>query len=125
MNKVIIIGRLTADPEYRVVQNEEQTTIATYRLAVDRAHGAEHTADFINVTVFGKGADFANKYLTKGLKVGVVGHLQTGSYKDQNGETRYTWSVIAEQQEFVESKKAKQTDQNGDGFVNAEELPFK
>lgn len=102
MNKVILVGRLTRDPE---VRQARETTVARYALAVDR-RGKKDEADFINCVVFGKGAEFAEKYLKKGTKIAVSGHIQTGSYKNNEGRTVYTTDVVVEDQEFCESKKA-------------------
>lgn len=102
MNKVILIGRLTRDPE---VRQAGETTVARYSLAVDR-RGKKDETDFINCVVFGKGAEFAEKYLKKGAKIAVSGHIQTGSYKNNEGRTVYTTDVVVEDQEFCESKKA-------------------
>lgn len=144
MNKVILIGRLTRDPEVRYAQNENGTVIARYSLAVDRRfkRDGEPDADFIGCVVFGKGAEFAEKYLQKGIKIAITGRIQTGSYTDrETGKKVYTTDVIVEEQEFAESKAASQRDggdyQNtgsnnsasGDGFMNIpegieEELPF-
>ena len=98
MNHIIIMGRLTRDPQVR----EGEMTIAKYTLAVDRRKKDE--ADFIPVTVFGKGADFAAKYLHKGTKVVVSGRVQTGSYTNKDGKKVSSWEVVAEDQEFAESK---------------------
>lgn len=142
MNKVIIMGRLTRDPEVRYSQGENSMAIAKYSVAVDRRarEGAEQTADFINVTAFGRGGEFAEKYLKKGTKVLVTGRLQTGSYTNKDGVKVYTTDVIAEDQEFAESKRSAEggtsapadntnTSSNGDGFMNVpegldEDLPF-
>lgn len=118
MNKVILMGRLTRDPEVRYSQGESAMAIAKYSLAVDRrmARGnndGEQTADFINITAFGKAGEFAEKYLHKGTKVLVTGRIQTGSYTNKDGVKVYTTDVIAEDQEFAESKNAAS---NGDGF---------
>ena len=132
MNKVDLIGRLTKDP---AVGGEGDRRNAHYTLAVDRrvAKGAEKAADFISITAFGKAADFAEKYLHKGTKIAVSGHIQTGSYTDRNGQKVYTTQVIVEEQEFVESKGAAQNnapaDGNNGGFKNIpdgieENLPF-
>lgn len=98
MNHIIVMGRLTRDPQVR----EGEMTIAKYTLAVDRRKKDE--ADFIPVTVFGKGADFAAKYLHKGTKVVVSGRVQTGSYTNKDGKKVSSWEVVAEDQEFAESK---------------------
>lgn len=100
MNKVLLIGRLTKDPEYR---EAKELSIAKYTLAVDR-RGSEH-ADFISCVVFGKGADFANEYLKRGTKIAIEGRIQTGSYENKKGEKVYTTDVIVDAQEFCESKK--------------------
>jgi len=109
MNKAILTGRLTADPEVREAQN---TTVAKYRLAVDRRfkRDGEETADFIPCVVFGKGAEFAKNWLKKGTKVNVIGRIQTGSYTNKDGVKVYTTDVIVEEQEFAESKKAAQVE---------------
>ena len=141
MNKVILMGRLTRDPEVRYSTGENATAIARYSLAVDRRfkRDGEPTADFINCVVFGKGAEFAEKYLQKGTKIAVVGRIQTGSYTNKDGVKVYTTDVVVEEQEFAESKSASEnnskesaTRQNRgseDGFMNIpdgveEELPF-
>lgn len=127
MNKSILIGRLTKDPDFR----DGETPFARYTLAVDRF--GEGT-DFIPCVAFKKGAEFAEKYLKKGTKIAVVGHIQTGKYTNKDGQTVYTTDVIVESQEFCESKKASEdntpsTPPNPDDFVNIpkdidEELPF-
>ena len=105
MNKVILMGRLTRDPEVRYSQGDNSTAVARYSLAVDRrfSRNEENNTDFINIVVFGKGAEFAEKYLKKGTKVLVTGRIQTGSYQ-KDGQTIYTTDVVAEDQEFAESK---------------------
>ncbi len=144
MNKVILLGRLCRDPEIRYSQNENNTCIARYTLAVDRRfkQGGGQEADFPSCVVFGKGAEFAEKYLHKGTKIVVVGRLETGSYTNKDGVKVYTTDVIVEEQEFAESKAASQNSGGGnyqqssannstsdDGFMNIpddidEELPF-
>lgn len=143
MNKVILIGRLTRDPEIRYAQNENGTAVARYTLAVDRRfkRDGEQDADFIGCVVFGKGAEFAEKYLAKGIKIAVTGRIQTGSYTNKDGQKVYTTDVVVEEQEFAESKAASQgnggghqnsgsnNSTSGDGFMNIpdgidEELPF-
>ena len=106
MNKVIEIGRLTKDPEIRYSQGANTTCIARYTLAVDRKFKQEGqpNADFINCIAFGKLGEFAEKYLHKGTKIAVVGRIQTGSYKNKDGNTVYTTDVVVEEQEFCESK---------------------
>lgn len=115
MNKVNLIGRLTADPEVRYTQGDQPMCIASYRLAVERRGKkveGQQNADFISIKVFGKGGEFAEKYLHKGMKVAVSGHIQTGSYTRQDGQKVYTTDVIADEQEFCESKAANDTAQN-------------
>lgn len=131
MNKVILIGRLTRDPDIRYTA--DSTAIARYTLAVDRRikRDGEAAADFIGCMAFGKSAEFAEKYLRKGAKIAVVGRIQTGSYTNREGAKVYTTDVIVEEQEFTESKKSesKAEEHTGDGFMNIpdgidEELPF-
>lgn len=139
MNKVILIGRLTKDPETRYSQGQNSTCISRYSLAVDRQfkRDGEQTADFLNCVAFGKQGEFAEKYLKKGTKIAVTGRLQTGSYTDRDGKKVYTTDVVVESHEFVESKKEgdqeTQVSPYGsvgtDGFMNIpdgidEELPF-
>lgn len=132
MNKVIEIGRLTADPDVRTGANDTQ--IAKYTLAVPR-RGKKDEADFINCVCFGKSAEFAEKYLHKGTKIAITGRIQTGSYENKEGKKVYTTDVIVEEHEFVESKKDVEKKEelppkaDNDGFMNipdgiAEELPF-
>ena len=142
MNKVILMGRLTRDPDVRYTDGG--TSIARYTLAVDRRfkREGEPTADFINCVVFGKSAEFAEKYFRQGLKIAVTGRLQTGSYTNKDGVKVYTTDLIVEEKEFAEGKASSgqnssyQTGsmsaaaaEDGDGFVNIpegidEELPF-
>lgn len=144
MNKVILIGRLTRDPEMRNSNGESNTAIARYTLAVDRRYKREGEAgaDFISCVAFGRSAEFAEKYFHQGLKVVVTGRIQTGSYTNRDGNKVYTTDVVVEDQEFAESKAASQANGNnytparpepsaasGDGFMNIpdgidEELPF-
>ena len=114
MNKVIEIGRLTKDPEIRYSQGANTTCVARYTLAVDRKFKQEGqpNADFINCIAFGKLGEFAEKYLHKGVKIAVVGRIQTGSYKNKDGNTVYTTDVVVEEQEFCESKSSNQSQQN-------------
>ena len=104
MNKVILIGRLTSDPEVHYTQND--TAIARYTLAVDRMfkRDGEPQADFIRCVAFGKPAEFAERYLCKGIKIAVTGRIQTGSYTNRDGQKVYTTDVVAESQEFCEKK---------------------
>lgn len=113
MNSVVLMGRLTRDPEVRYTQSNEPLAIAKFTLAVDRRHrsnnstgnGAnEQNADFINCTAFGKSAEFAEKYYHKGIKIVVRGRIQTGSYVNKDGQKVYTTDVVVEDQEFAESK---------------------
>ena len=109
MNKVILMGRLTRDPEIRYSAGENQTAVARYTLAVDRRfrrQGDEQTADFINCVVFGRGAEFAEKYFHQGIRIVVSGRIQTGSYTNREGQKVYTTEVVVEEQEFAESKSA-------------------
>lgn len=100
-NKVILMGRLTKDPEIRT----GNTQVARYTLAVDRRFSnSEEKTDFINIVAFGKSAEFAEKYLKKGMKVLVTGRIQTGSYIDKDNKKVYTTDIVAEDQEFCESK---------------------
>ncbi len=140
MNKVVLIGRLTKDPEVKYGQGQEPMAMARYTLAVDRRRGRqqEQTADFISCVAFGKGGEFAEKYLHKGTKIAVVGRLRTGNYTKQDGTKVYTTDVLVDEQEFCESKSAQSgtapaqsSAQSGaiDGFMSIpdgidEELPF-
>ena len=144
MNKVILMGRLTRDPEVRYSQGENATAIARYTLAVDRRFnrgGDENSADFIGCVAFGKSAEFAERYLHKGTKIVVTGRIQTGSYTNKDGIKVYTTEVTVEEQEFAESKAESEANKtsnqqsvptnasSGDGFINVpddipEELPF-
>ena len=135
MNKVMLIGRLTRDPEVRYSQND--TAIARYTLAVDRmTRNTEQSADFIRCVCFAKTAEFAEKYFYKGIKISVVGHIQTGSYSDRDGQKVYTTDVVVENQEFCESRSSssaapstQQSPDSADQFMDIpdgidEELPF-
>ena len=145
MNKVILMGRLTRDPEVRYSQGEQATAIARYTLAVDRRFrrdGDQQTADFIGCVAFGRLGEFAEKYLRKGTKVVVTGRIQTGSYTNKDGQRVYTTDVVVEECEFAESKNSggdnsgftpsdrpSPSSAAGDGFMNIpdgidEELPF-
>ena len=111
MNKVILCGRLTRDPEVRYSQGAEPMAIARYTLAVDRRRSRnndpnEQNADFIGCVAFGKAGEFAEKYLKKGTKMLVSGRIQTGSYTNKDGVKVYTTEVVVEDQEFAESKNA-------------------
>ena len=140
MNKVILMGRLTRDPEVRYSQGENATAIARYTIAVDRRYKKEGdaSADFIGCVAFGKLGEFAEKYLRKGTKVVVTGRIQTGSYTNKDGQKVYTTDVVVEENEFAESKRsddnapassAPASMPEGNGFMNSpdgidEELPF-
>ena len=147
MNKVILMGRLTRDPDIRYSTGENSTAVARYTLAVDRRfkRDSEQTADFINCVAFGRSAEFAEKYLHQGTKIAITGRIQTGSYTNRDGNKVYTTDVVVEDQEFAESKNAsgggesysapqqRQESANpmsDDGFMNIpdgidEELPFR
>jgi len=101
MNNVVLIGRLTRDPEVRYIPQSE-TAVANFTLAVDRPMAKEKTADFIRIVAFGKTAEICERYLFKGHLVGIQGRIQTGSYKTQSGETRYTTDVYADRVEFLD-----------------------
>lgn len=103
MNKVILSGRLTKNPDIRYTQGQDSMCIARYTLAVDR-RGKDKEADFINCAAFGKAGEFAERYLTKGMKIILAGRLTTGSYTKQDGTKAYTTEVTVESQEFCESK---------------------
>ncbi len=150
MNKVVLCGRLTRDPDVRYSQGAEPLCIARYTLAVDRRRSRndqnEQSADFISIVSFGKTAEFAEKYYRKGTKVIVSGRIQTGSYTNRDGVKVYTTEVVVEEQEFAESKGSSSGNGGnsygsdfggnspaptaaGDGFMNIpdgidEELPF-
>ena len=147
MNKVILMGRLTRDPDVRVSTGERAMSIARYTLAVDRrgrkSDNGEQTADFISCVAFDRAAEFAEKYLHQGTKVVVTGRIQTGSYTNKDGQKVYTTDVVVEEQEFAESKAASANNNGGiapgdrpmpaaspDGFMNIpmgvedEGLPF-
>lgn len=140
MNKVIIMGRLTRDPDIRYTQPnsaQEQTCIARCSLAVNRRFNrdGEQKVDFISCVAFGRQAEFAEKYLRKGTKIALTGRIQTGSYTNRDGQKVYTTDVVIEEQEFAESKAVAQTTQQNpapvseDGFMEIpdgleEELPF-
>ncbi len=112
MNNVVLIGRLTRDPELRYIP-ESQNAVATFTLAVDRPFAKEKQADFIRITVFGKQAENCERFLTKGRMAAIQGRLQTGSYKNKEGATVYTTDVVADRVEFLEwGEKAS----SGSGF---------
>ena len=126
MNKVILCGRLTKDPEIRYTQGENAMAVARYSLAVDR-RGKEKEADFINCVCFGKTGEFAEKYLRKGMKILITGRIQTGSYKNKDGQTVYSTDVVVEEHEFCESKQTEEKKETDGQFMNVPEsadLPF-
>lgn len=139
MNKVILMGRLTRDPDVRYSGADNQTAVARYTIAVDRRYkqGGEQTADFISCVAFGKTAEFAEKYLKQGTKLVIEGRIQTGSYTNKEGQKVYTTDVVVENSEFAESKASSNSAINSgeprpdaDGFVYVpdgvedEGLPF-
>lgn len=148
MNKVILMGRLTRDPEVRYSQGASQTAIGRFSIAVDRRfkRDGDAQADFFNCTAFGKQAEFIEKYLKQGTKVVVTGRVQNDNYTNKNGEKVYSVQIMIEEIEFAESKNAAAQNNNfgggdfggqrpepsqasGDGFINIddgieEELPF-
>ena len=123
MNKVILVGRLTRDPDVRYSSGDGAMAIARYTLAVDRRGrrdnngGDQPTADFISVVAFGRDGEFAEKYLRKGSRILVEGRIQTGSYTNKEGQKVYTTDVVVERHEFVDSKSSSQG--SGDAFVPA------
>ncbi len=127
MNKVILMGRLTRDPEVRYSQAAEPLAIARYTLAVDRryqrkdAGGNDQTADFISCVAFGRQGEFAEKYLRQGIKIAITGRIQTGSYTNRDGNKVYTTEVVVEEQEFAESKAA--SGNGGNGGYHSEDRP--
>ena len=137
MNKVILMGRLTKDPEVRYSQSAEPVAVARYTLAVNRRfkRTGEPDADFINCVAFGKSGEFAEKYFKKGQMVAVVGRLQVSSWEDQNGQKRWSTDVVIEEQHFAESKNNTPAPSvpkvsNDEGFfpiddkIDDEDLPF-
>ena len=141
MNKVILMGRLTKAPEVRYSEPKtgEPLAIARFTLAVDRRfkrQNEEQTADFISCVAFGKQGEFAEKYLQQGTKIALTGRIQTGSYKNKDGQTIYTTEVVAEEMEFAESKKTEEPVKKNpeppasEGFMDIpdgieNDLPFK
>ena len=140
MNRVILMGRLTRDPEVRYTSGENSMAVARYTLAIDRAikKQGEQSADFINCVAFSKAAEFAEKYFRQGMRVLVSGRIQTGSYTNKEGQKVYTTEVIIDTQEFADSKgesarggsKKQEANVDADGFMNIpdgvddEGLPF-
>ena len=148
MNKVILMGRLTKNPEIKYAGKDNDMAVARYTLAVDRRRARnnndEQSADFISCVAFGRSGEFAEKYLHQGTKIVVTGRIQTGSYTNKDGQKVYTTDVVVEEQEFAESKAASSAAGTtaytpsrpepsaaaGDGFMNIpdgvedEGLPF-
>ena len=141
INRVVLVGRMTRDPELRRTGNGKAVT--SFTLAIDRGYNTQdgQTADFINCVAFGKAGEFAEKYFHKGTKIAVTGRIQTGSYTNKDGQKVYTTDIVIEEQEFAESKNASgdagfapadrpsPSSAAGDGFMNIpdgidEELPF-
>lgn len=139
MNKAVLVGRLTKDPVIRYSQGDNPMAVGRYTIAADRRFkkDGEPTADFIPCVVFGRSAEFAEKYFRKGMRISVSGRIQTGSYTNKEGVKVYTTEVVIEEQEFAESRAEQKEQQtspdgtgNGDGFINIpdgfdEELPFR
>lgn len=125
MNKVILMGRLTRDPEVRYSSGENATAYARYTLAVDRRfhRDGDATADFISCRTFGKSAEFAQKYFHQGMKIVVTGRIQTGSYINRDNVKVYTTDVIVEEQEFAESKAASESYQASHPVTSAAPAP--
>ena len=136
MNRVILMGRLTKNPEIKYAGKENNMAVARYTLAVNRRYKREREqeADFISCVTFGKSAEFAQKYLRKGIRIVVSGRISTGNYKDKDGKTIYTTDVIVEEHEFAQNKESnpsseteKEAGNDSDGFMNVpddEEIPF-
>ena len=136
MNRVILRGRLTKNPEIKYAGKENDMAVARYTLAVNRRYKreGEQEADFISCVTFGKSAEFAQKYLRKGIRIVVSGRISTGNYKDKDGKTIYTTDVIVEEHEFAQNKESnpsseteKEAGNDSDGFMNVpddEEIPF-
>ena len=137
MNKVVIIGRFTRDPEVKYTTGENATATARFSLAVNRRFKnkeGNYDADFINCVAFGKTAEFIEKYFTKGMAIGITGRIQTGSYTNKEGQKVYTTDVVVEETEFVESKNKDTSDNvpnnnansnsNFEEVVSEDEMPF-
>lgn len=143
MNRVILMGRIVRDPDVRYTSGEKPMAVARYTLAVDRKfkRDGEQTADFISCVAFGKQGQFAENYLHQGMKMVVVGRIQTGSYTNKDGQRVYTTDVVVEEHEFAESKSANENpgalydtsrralNVDSDGFMNIpagieDQLPF-
>lgn len=137
MNKVVIIGRFTRDPEIKYTTGENATATARFSLAVNRRFKnkeGNYDADFINCVAFGKTAEFIEKYFTKGMAIGIIGRIQTGSYTNKEGQKVYTTDVVVEETEFVESKNKGTSDNVPNNNANSnsdfeetisdDEMPF-
>ena len=138
MNKVILMARLTRDPDVRYSSGDGSTAVARYILAVDRRfhRDGDATADFIGCVAFGRQAEFTEKYLRQGTKIAITGRIQTGSYTNREGRKVYTTDVVVEEQEFAEGKNAERPREQGatpqtntDGFMTIpdgvdEDIPF-
>lgn len=137
MNKVVIIGRFTRDPEIKYTTGENATATARFSLAVNRRFKnkeGNYDADFINCVAFGKTAEFIEKYFTKGMAIGITGRIQTGSYTNKEGQKVYTTDVVVEETEFVESKNKGTSDNVPNNNANSnsdfeetisdDEMPF-
>ena len=125
MNKVILMGRLTREPDIRYSQGENAQAVARYTLAVDRRfrrQDQDQQADFIGCVAFGRAAEFAEKYLHQGTKIAITGRIQTGSYTRNDGTKVYTTDVVVEEQEFAESRNASA--QNTASWQNAAPAPM-
>jgi single-strand DNA-binding protein len=128
MNKVILLGRLTKDPETRYTQSTN-TQVTSFTLAVNRRfvkQEEERQADFINIVSWNKTAEFVSKYFSKGQQVGVIGRIQTRNYDDEQGVKHYITEVIAEEVYFAGEKKEKAQNDPTDDFeiTNSDDLPF-
>ena len=123
MNVVSLVGRLTKDPEIRHTQGQQPMTIANFSLAIDRSvkAGQEKKADFPRITVFGRQAENCEKFVAKGMRVGVIGRLQTGSYTNKDGQTVYTTDIIADRVEFLDYKN--RNDQGGGNYEQYPDVP--
>lgn len=140
MNKVILMGRLTKDPDIRYTSSDTPLAVARYTLAVDRRFkkDGDQSADFISCVTFGKSAEFVGKYLKKGVKIAITGRIQTGSYENKDGQKVYTTDVVVEEHEFAQSKSKEdgsfdssvEAGDIDDGFMNTpddfgdDDLPF-
>ena len=135
MNRVILMGRLTKNPEIKYAGKDNDMAVARYTLAVNRRYkrDGEQEADFISCVTSGKSAEFAQKYLCKGIRIVIGGRISTGSYKDKDGKTIYTTDVIVEEHEFAQNKdgsggedlsETSKTDKDGFMEVQDGEIPF-